>query len=38
VLQKVEGKVSFHTARSTAFLQPAPLSSIHTARRLRDAP
>ena len=24
VLQKVEGKVSFHTARSTAFPQPAP--------------
>jgi hypothetical protein len=24
VLQKVEGKVTFHTARSTAFPQPAP--------------
>lgn len=24
VMQKVEGNVSFHTARSTAFLQPAP--------------
>jgi hypothetical protein len=24
VLQKVEGNVSFHTARSTAFPQPAP--------------
>ncbi|MHB8530914.1 MAG: metallophosphoesterase family protein [Caulobacteraceae bacterium] len=24
ILQKVEGKVSFHTARSTAFAQPAP--------------
>jgi hypothetical protein len=23
-MQKVEGKVSFHTARSTAFPQPAP--------------
>jgi Icc protein len=24
VMQKVEGRVAFHTARSTAFLQPAP--------------
>ena len=24
ILQKVEGNVSFHTARSTAFPQPAP--------------
>jgi Icc protein len=24
VMQKVEGKVSFHTARSTAFPQPEP--------------
>ena len=24
VMQKVEGNVAFHTARSTAFLQPAP--------------
>ena len=24
VMQKVEGNVTFHTARSTAFLQPAP--------------
>jgi hypothetical protein len=23
-MQKVEGNVTFHTARSTAFLQPAP--------------
>ena len=24
VMQKVEGNATFHTARSTAFLQPAP--------------
>jgi hypothetical protein len=24
IMQKVEGRVSFHTARSTAFPQPAP--------------
>jgi hypothetical protein len=24
IMQKVEGKVTFHTARSTAFPQPAP--------------
>ena len=24
IMQKVEGTVTFHTARSTAFLQPAP--------------
>jgi hypothetical protein len=29
VLQKVEGNVSFHTAMSTAFPQPAPGSAPH---------
>jgi 3',5'-cyclic AMP phosphodiesterase CpdA len=29
VVQKVEGNVSFHTARSTAFPQPAPGSAPH---------
>lgn len=29
VLQKVEGRVSFHTALSTAFPQPAPGSATH---------
>jgi len=27
VMQKVEGNVTFHTARSTAFPQPAPVSA-----------
>jgi hypothetical protein len=27
IMQKVEGKVTFHTARSTAFPQPAPGSA-----------
>ena len=29
VVQKVEGKVAFHTATSTAFPQPAPGSAPH---------
>jgi hypothetical protein len=29
VAQKVEGKVSFHTARSTAFPQPVPGTAPH---------
>jgi hypothetical protein len=29
ILQKVEGNVAFHTARSTAFPQPAPGAAEH---------
>jgi hypothetical protein len=29
IVQKVEGNVSFHTAMSTAFAQPAPGSAPH---------